>query len=268
MQGNNYILATEDLSIGYLARLGAEEKRLFEHIELQIKAGEMVGLLGPNGAGKSTLLRTLAGFHVALSGKVLLEGKPLQTIQPVERSKKISVVLTGHAAIQHLKVEEVVMLGRHPHTNWLGSLTEADTEAIKTSVQQTGIEEFLHRQMDELSDGERQKVMIARALAQDTNVILLDEPAMHLDLANKAEIYRLLKQMTSKAGKALIIATHEVDMALHACDKLILVNKNNQKLSFGKITDPPIAEELNSIFAGEHIKFNRENLSFDYDWSF
>lgn len=204
-------LETHQLSIGYGSKV------IGHGLALELKTGQLVGLVGQNGVGKSTLLRTLAGFQPALDGSIRLFGKEHRTYSARELAKRMSVVLTEKPSAQNLTVLELISLGRHPYSGWLGQLQPEDIEAMEHAFEQCQIHYLLDKRLHQLSDGQLQKVMIARALAQDTDLILLDEPTSHLDLRNKVEVMELLKKI-SETGKAVLISTHEISLSAKVCD--------------------------------------------------
>jgi iron complex transport system ATP-binding protein len=201
-------LTCNNLSIGYTK--GHIVDRLFEDLSLSLTGGEMVCFMGPNGAGKSSLLRTLAGLQRPLSGQIDLH-------QPIEiegKEKQIAVVLTDRVHALNLKVEDIVTFGRYPYLGWNITLSKADRKIVQRAIDRVHLEPLLNKKLYELSDGQLQMVMIARALAQDTPIILLDEPTAHLDLNNRVEVMNLLKDLSHSTGKAILLATHELDLAL------------------------------------------------------
>ncbi|MBC6410972.1 MAG: ABC transporter ATP-binding protein [Ekhidna sp.] len=204
------LLSTENLSIGY------GEKVLAKALSLELKAGELVGLIGQNGVGKSTLIRTLAGLQTKLSGEIHYNGTFME--KPKELAKLVSIVLTGKPDTLNLSVVELLALGRHPYTGWLGYLKEDDKKKIEKALSLMEINYIANKKLFELSDGQLQKAMIARALAQDTKVIILDEPTSHLDLKNKIDVLELLKKISNQ-GKCVLISTHEVGLAGKYCDR-------------------------------------------------
>lgn len=224
-------------------------------LQLTLWPGELVCLLGPNGAGKSTLLRTLAGVQAPLGGQLTISGVPLAGLTPEARARQLSVVLTERLEAGSLTVQELVNLGRHPHTGWLGGLSAHDHAQVRTALAATGTDQFAHRLVSELSDGERQKVMLARALAQDTPLILLDEPTAHLDLPNRVALLRLLHQLARNMGKAILLSTHELDLALQAADRIWLLPANGEL-----VAGAPEDLVLNGAFAAA---FQCEGLAFD-----
>lgn len=206
------VLSTSGLSIGY------RQKVISKEINLEMNSSQMIGLIGQNGVGKSTLLRTLSGFQKPLSGSIEIFGESLDQLNSAERARKLAVVLTERPMAQNLTVLELISLGRHPYSGWLGQLRNEDQEAIEKSLEQCQIHYLLTKRLYELSDGQLQKVMIARALAQETNLILLDEPTSHLDLRNKVEVLDLLKAI-SESGKSILISTHEITLSGKVCDQ-------------------------------------------------
>ena len=206
------LLDISTLSIGY-----PPDKKLMENISLSLEAGQLIGLVGQNGVGKSTLIRTLCGLQPKLSGTVNLSETNIEDLSPKEIAKKISVVLTGRPESLNLSVLELVALGRHPYSSWLGNLKKADKEKIEESISLMEINYVAKKRLFELSDGQMQKVMIARALAQETDLIILDEPTSHLDLKNKIDVLHLLKKI-AKSGKGVLISTHEIQLSAQVCD--------------------------------------------------
>ena len=248
------LLLAEDLAVGYF--LGRKNARVVAGpLQLALYPGELVCLLGPNGAGKSTLLRTLAGLQPPLAGRLVVGGVPLATLGAAERARQLSIVLTDRLEAAALTVQELVSLGRHPHTGWLGGLSGHDHALVRAALEATGTTGFAARPVGELSDGERQKVMLARALAQDTPVVLLDEPTAHLDLPNRVALMRLLHQLARRTGKAILLSTHELDLALQAADRVWLLPATGP-LRAG----PPEDLVLSGTFAAA---FEREGLAFD-----
>ncbi|SNT16028.1 iron complex transport system ATP-binding protein [Ekhidna lutea] len=207
------LLKVENLTIGYAA-----DKVLAAGINLSLNKNELVGLVGQNGVGKSTLIRTICGLQPSMKGHIQLSGEPIRDLTPKSIAKKISVVLTGKPDSLNLSVLELIALGRHPYSGWLGSLKKEDKEKIEDAITQMEINYLAQKRLFELSDGQLQKVMIARALAQDTDLIILDEPTSHLDLRNKIEVLNLLKKI-SESGKGVLISTHEIQLSAQVCNQ-------------------------------------------------
>lgn len=209
----DYIL--QSLSIGYSHKVIAAD------INAQIKGGELTCLTGRNGTGKSTLMRTLAGFLKPLGGTALLDGRDVGRLSPAERSHLISVVLTDRVDVDGMRVKDLVSVGRQPYTGFFGKMSSDDEEVVNKAIADVGMTDFAGRQVNSLSDGERQKVMIAKALAQQTPVILLDEPTAFLDYPSKKEMFQMLSQLCHKQGKAVLVSTHDLDIALPIADSVI-----------------------------------------------
>ncbi|MEJ5240971.1 MAG: ABC transporter ATP-binding protein [Anaerolineales bacterium] len=243
------MLITRSLTIGY------PRKPLASNLDLELRPGEMVCLLGPNGVGKSTLLRTLAGMQPALGGKVLLNGRDIHSMPASELARHLAVVLTTRLEVGHLPVYTLVSLGRHPYTNWFGLLRARDHAAIRRALEYTDSLSLADRFFHELSDGERQRVLIARALAQEPQVLLLDEPTAFLDLPRRIETLRLLRRLARQTGCAVLLSIHDLDLALRLADRLWVLSAEGT-LEVG------IPEELALNGALERA-FRREGIEFD-----
>ncbi|MBO9617327.1 MAG: ABC transporter ATP-binding protein [Dyadobacter sp.] len=259
MKNQKAIVETRSLAIGY--RSSGIERTVAANLDLQLRPGSLVCLLGSNGAGKSTLMRTLSGLQPALTGDITIDGSPLHTLKPAELAQKLSLVLTDRVDAGNLTAREVVALGRTPYTGWLGTLTKADHFQIAQSIEQTGITTLLDRHMHQLSDGERQKVMLARALSQDTPLILLDEPTAHLDLPNRVEMMRLLHTLARDTYKAILLSTHELDLALQTADELWLMHPDGKILA-GLPEDLVLSGAFEATFARNGFSFDRTTGTF------
>lgn len=213
----------QDLAIGY--QTAKKTSKLQWDMNLQVDKGQMVSIIGQNGVGKTTLIKTIMGLIPALKGKILLSGKTFNDIGFEEMSRMISVVLTEKAFATNLSVWELVSMGRHPYSNWLGLLSKEDREMVEWAITETQINYIAEKRLGELSDGQLQKALIARALAQDTEIVILDEPTAHLDLNNRIEIYQLLRTITDQ-GKSVLISTHEIQISSQLSDRLWLFNFN------------------------------------------
>lgn len=218
------ILKVNQLSIGYKTKKA--ETVIASNINFELQKGELIGLVGANGIGKSTLLRTLIKVQPELSGSILLNNKALKATSILELAQQLSIVLTEPLSSKNLSVFELVSLGRHPYTNWIGSLTQTDTVIINRALEQVNIIDLKDKKCYELSDGQLQKVMLARALAQDTDVIVLDEPTSHLDMYHKAYILKLLQKLAKETGKTILFSSHEIDLAIQLCDTMIVMQKD------------------------------------------
>lgn len=218
-------LSTSGLKIGYSHN--QKENCLFENLNLELLPGQMVCFMGPNGIGKSSLIRTLSGLQKPLAGKIDIHHSPGDN----NRAKQISVVLTDKILAANMTVYEVVAFGRYPYLEWNIRLSETDNRIIEQSISLVHIEHLTGKKLHELSDGQLQMVMIARALAQDTPIILLDEPTAHLDLNNRVEIMKLLRKLSRTTNKAILVATHELDLALQLADWIWLTGRNKNILT-------------------------------------
>jgi len=222
MNPNSALLSSVHLSIGY-PQPGKGARILAGPLDFELYGEELVGLLGPNGAGKSTLVRTLAGLQPALTGSVRIGEDRLSSLSAAAIARKVSIVLTERVEAGNLSVAALVALGRYPHTGWFGHFSREDKAKVQWALDLTGTRAWADRYVNTLSDGERQKVMLARALAQDTPLIILDEPTAHLDLPNRVELFALLRRLSRETRKAILLSTHELDLALQSVDRLLLM---------------------------------------------
>lgn len=253
MNGKNEILlSAENLRIGYL--LGKKEIKVCDGMNFELKRGELVALLGPNGAGKSTLLRTLSSSLQPLSGNVFYSGRLLKNISQRDLSRKISVVLTDHTQAGGLTVSELVSLGRQPYTGFFGRLKARDLRLVDEAINSVGLSFKSNSYMAELSDGERQKAMIAKALVQETDVLLLDEPAAFLDVASKLELMALLRQIAVERNCAVLFSSHDVEQALTLSDKLWLMSRDG--LLCGCSEDMVLQGHLSDLFRSNNVRFD------------
>jgi iron complex transport system ATP-binding protein len=243
---NKEMVKIQNLSIGYPGQM------LFENLNLSLSSGQLVCFMGPNGAGKSTLIRTIAGLQKAISGTIVFSGQERNQGNLIQQ--EIALVLTDPVREINMSVYEVITFGRYPYLNWNLNLDEKDRSIIQQAIQKVNIEKLVNKKLHQLSDGQMQMVMIARAVAQDTPVIILDEPTAHLDLNNRVEIMRLLHQLTRLEGKTILLATHELDLALQTSD-LIWLTGNSKNI----ITGLPEDLVLNGAF-DETFKFKGFDL--------
>ncbi len=252
-------LTATKLSIGYSHR--GQETCVAKALDLALNAGEFICLLGPNGAGKSTLIRTLAGMQAPLSGSLKLQNQTFHSISPRERARMISVVLTEALPVGMMDAYSLVALGRHPYSGWLGGLNQHDKERIKWAFKAVGAEGLEGRQIAELSDGERQKISIARALAQEAQVMLLDEPTAFLDLPRRVELMTILRNLAHREQMGLLLSTHDLDLALRFADRLWMITTDG-KLIQGYPEELAMSGEFARIFANENLDWDAERGSF------
>ena len=245
-----YTIELHDVTLGY------GERVLMADASVGFGWGELTALIGRNGTGKSTLLRTIAALAKPQKGHITIGGMDASELTMREVASRIAFVSTEDVRVQNLHVWDVVSLGRAPYTNWVGRLTEEDKTKVRESLRLVGMEHFAEASMDSLSDGERQRVMIARALAQDTPIILLDEPTAFLDLPNKYEICLLLKRLAHKEGKCILFSTHDLSIAIEICDTIAIIEGG--KFHYG--TAEMLMEEgvMQRIFNSTQIEFDRE----------
>lgn len=237
----------KQVSVGY-------DRPLVTGANAELHSGELVALLGRNGAGKSTLLRHISGLLPLLSGEVLVDGKAIHTLHEKERAKQLSMVTTRRSRVPQLTAFEVVGLGRSPYTNRLGRLTPHDQEVVAESLDLVGISHLSHRLVSQMSDGENQRVMIARALAQDTPAILLDEPTAYLDLPNRYDLALLLKRLASERHKVIIFSTHDLDIAFQLCDRIMLIH--DKELTTLPTHEMQQSGYIEKLFSSSHIQLD------------
>lgn len=214
-----------DFSIGYGSCM------LLDKVDTSFGKGQLTALIGRNGTGKSTLLRAIAGLNRHYSGEVLLNDRKISGMQPQELARTLAFVTTERTRIPNLRCEDVVAIGRAPYTNWIGRMQDIDRRIVTDAIRSVGMESYALRTMDTMSDGECQRIMIARALAQDTPVMLLDEPTSFLDLPNRHELCRLLADLAHDHDKCIVFSTHELDIALKTSDHIALVNPPSLELT-------------------------------------
>ncbi len=214
-------LYTLNLSIGYSSK--KETNIIAQNINLSFEKGKLISLIGENGIGKSTLLKTLTGIQKPISGEVFLNDKNIFNYTNLELAQNLSLVLTEKLPPSNLTVFELIALGRQPYTNWIGKISENDLHQINKAIEITNIEHLRHKKHFEISDGQLQIVLIARALAQDTPLIILDEPTTHLDLLHKVSLLKLLKKLSSETEKCILFSTHDIDLAIQLSDEMIVM---------------------------------------------
>jgi len=253
------VLTTHNLAIGF--RESGKNKVLHQDISLDLMPGELSCILGPNGAGKSTLIKTLAGFSKPLKGSVQLYDYDVESASYRELSHLLSIVLTDRVSVLHSRVFDIVSLGRYPHTSLFARLRKEDYNQIQKAMDHVGISHMRNRLFDQLSDGEKQKVLIAKGLAQDTPVIMLDEPTAFLDFPSKIEVMQILLDLTKSAGKAVVLSTHDVELALQVADRIWLMDKGKPIVS-GCPEDLVLSNELNRFFEKQNIFFDAYSGTF------
>lgn len=254
MKEKTIAVQAKDLTIGYFQ--SKQRKVVQSGINLTLYSGEVTCLLGLNGAGKSTLIRTLCGFQPSLGGNVLLRGKPLSKYSQGEFAREVGVVLTERTNAGGITVHELVGLGRHPFTGFFGTLREKDIAIIEKSLQAVGMQHKSNNYVSELSDGERQKVMIAKVLAQECPIIVLDEPTAFLDVTSRIETMVLLRKLAKEQHKAIILSTHDIDSAISMADNLWLLSKE-QQVKHGAPEDLIMNGTIGEFFSKENIAFDK-----------
>ncbi len=265
------LLEAIDLDVGYASRGPAsrrQRKTVLAGVSVAVGAGELISVLGPNGAGKSTLLRTLAGLQPALGGRVELLGRPLEELLPRELARRVGVVLPERVRVGLMRAFDLVALGRYPHTGWLGRLRRSDRETVDRALAAAGVAELAARDVSTLSDGERQKVMIARALAQEPTLMILDEPTAFLDLPARVEIMALLARLAREhrpdpeaRGRAVLLSTHDLDLALRTADRVWLLDGRGG-LTSGAPEDLVLNGALGAAFERGAVRYDAASGSF------
>lgn len=245
----------KQLSIGYPNAASTAKGVILPAITATVNSGELLALVGRNGIGKSTFLRTIAGQQPALDGMVLIKDKPLFSYTRAELSRVISFVSTDILSIPHLKVFDLVAMGRYPYTNWMGTLKVADKMVIYDALEMVELRSLAWRTIDTLSDGERQRTLIARALVQDTPVMVLDEPTAYLDVVHKYEIMNLLRQIAHKENKTIIFSTHDLNIAMDMVDKIWLMTKSD--IVEGAPEDMIMTAAFDKMLNRTHLSFDR-----------
>jgi iron complex transport system ATP-binding protein len=258
MTKENSILNTVDLSIGYPSK--KHQSLISKNLNISLHKGELVCLLGKNGVGKSTLIRTLTKVQAKLGGEIFLYNKPLENVSVNDLAQSISLVLTERIPPSNLSVYELIALGRQPYTNWIGKLTEEDKMQIEIAIEKTNLNSLRNERYDELSDGQLQRVMICRALAQNTDIIILDEPTAHLDIQHKIETFKLLQQLALELDKAILISTHEVQLAILMATHLWLMTDSG--IISGNSTSLIENDKINLLFDSNSVIFDKNTKQF------
>jgi iron complex transport system ATP-binding protein len=258
MISNKEILSTSNISIGYQSK--GKETIVAKNLNLSLEKGKLIALIGANGIGKSTLLKTLTGIQKPLSGGVFINNLNIEELEPLALAQEMSLVLTEKLPPSNLTVYELIALGRQPYTNWIGKLTPEDIAKVNEAMELTQINHLASKKHYEISDGQLQKVLIARALAQDTALIILDEPTTHLDLQHKVSVFKLLKKLAHETGKCILFSTHDIDMAIQLSDEMIIMTPETV------LQDQPCnfisKGSFSTLFKDDHITFDGEKGKF------
>lgn len=251
------VLEIRHLTVGYTR----PRRVVIEGLNLSLAAGELVCLIGPNGAGKSTLMRTIAGLQPPLEGEIRLMGDDIRKLSARDLAQRLSMVLTERVDVGLLPAYSLVALGRHPYTGWSGRLTTQDEQAVREAISQVGAGPLASRPVSELSDGERQKIMIARALAQEPELMLLDEPTAYLDLPRRVEMMGLLLRLAHETGRAILLSTHDLDLALRSADRIWLL-PDDGTMHVGAPEDLVLSGAFETAFHSEGVQFDPHAGSF------
>jgi len=253
-ESKQHSIAVKNLAIGY------KNKMVADTINFSMDVGQLCAIVGVNGVGKSTLLRTLGRLQPKLSGEIEVKGTNLAQYSSFTLAQALSFVLTEQPASKNLTVQELIALGRQPYTNWIGTLTSEDKRQVEESLSSFLLENLRHNKCHELSDGQLQRVLIARAMAQDTPLILLDEPTTHLDLYHKVQILKLLQELAHSKQKTIIFTTHEIDLAIQLCDKILILD--GQENPSGTPRELIEQKCFDHLFPSEMVQFDSKTGSF------
>jgi iron complex transport system ATP-binding protein len=255
------VLRTSNLSFGYQHKSNRQKDIIIaENCNISLDEGQLIAIIGENGIGKSTLLRTITNIQKPIAGTIFLNDKNINDYSYLELAKNLSVVLTEKLPPSNLTVFELIALGRQPYTNWIGKLTDEDIEKVNIALKLSQIEHLANKKHYEISDGQLQKVLIARALAQDTPLIILDEPTTHLDLLHKVSVLKLLKKLTKETNKCILFSTHDIDLAIQMSDEMIVMTRKNI------VQDQPCnlieQDVFQNLFQDENIIFDQQKGRF------
>ncbi len=248
------VLRGENLHLGY--HTAGKTISVAENINFGLQSGKLTCLLGPNGVGKSTLIKTVMGQIPSLAGNLFLHERPIKNYTAKQLATKISVVLTDKISSGNLTVQQLVELGRIPHTGWLGKLSKPDQEKVDLAIQRTKVGYLKDKKLSELSDGQLQKAMIARALAQDGELLILDEPTAHLDLINRFEIMHLLRDIALDSNKAVLVVTHDLEIAIETADEFWLM-QCGFPLTTGTPEDLIVTDKINLLLPSTQLTFDK-----------
>jgi iron complex transport system ATP-binding protein len=252
------ILFFDSLEIGYLS--GKHRRSLLPPIQGNGFKGELIAVIGKNGIGKSTLLRTIAGLQPALAGKMTIDNRNIHEYSRIQLSARVGYISTETVRVSNMSVYDLISLGRFPHTNWFGKINDTDQEAIADAIAKTGLSVFSNRHITELSDGERQRAMIAMVLAQDAKIMVMDEPTAFLDISSKYEIMHLLHQLTRGRNKTIVFSTHDFNTAVNQSDKIWLIREEG--LLEGAPEDLILKGAFQSLFDETKVRYNQHDGSF------
>lgn len=247
------LISIENLSVGY-------NKPIIEGINIATRKNKLIAIIGRNGVGKSTLIKTLSGLIPEINGCFKTAGKNIFLLNENEKAKILSVVTTKPTDIYNITVYDYIGFGRYPYNSWLGIMKNNDQSIIEHAIKKCDIQHLTERNYDTLSDGEKQRVNIARAITQETPIIILDEPTAHLDIVNKIEVFKLLKQLTKEYSKTIILSTHHIEYALQVCDEIWTIHNHN--LTSFKPKELVESKLIESIMDNEHITFDSETKTF------
>ena len=257
------VLTAHALAVGY-RRAGTAARAVLHSVDFSVAGGTMICVVGPNGVGKSTLLRTLAGLQLPLAGRITLLDRPLEQWQARERARRIASVLTGFVETGYMTVRAMVALGRFPYAAGWGRLRSNDCAAIEEALRSVGIVHLGDRLVSCLSDGERQKALIARALAQKPVMLVLDEPTAYLDVTGRAEIMHTLRGLSRESGNAVVVSSHDIDLAMRTADLFWLIGCDG-RLRTGAPEDLVLSGELASVFDAEGVSLDEQSGSFTFN---
>lgn len=255
------IISARNISIGYKKSKNNQNNILYENLSFDLLEGDLVCLIGANGAGKSTLLRSISKMQPCLKGAICINNKDISVYNDKELSQLMGLVLTDKTASGGFTVREIVELGRYPYTGFFGQLNKEDKEIVQRSIEAVGIAHKADSYLADLSDGERQKAMIAKALSQECPIIILDEPTAFLDIESRIEIMNLLHKLAHENGKTILLSTHDIDLAFLLSDKLWMLSKEANLIT-GVTEDIILTGQIDKFFNSENIAFNKYSGSF------
>ncbi len=263
MTEKNSILSLKNVSIGY--KQNQDENILLKNLSLEIENGKLICIIGRNGIGKSTLIKTISGMHKPINGNIFIDGIDVHLAPAKILASKISMVYTDKVDAENLSVYDLIAMGRYPYLSWLGILSNNDEGIVNKAISLSGIEKLKNRNITTLSDGERQKAMIARAIVQDTSIILLDEPTSHLDISGRLDVFITLKKLCQQENKTILLSTHQLDCALQFADEIWLISSDQEFIS-GHPKDAIITHAIGTEFNSNHLNFDAESGVFRYHY--